>query len=62
MLTWHKLSFVKPYIRPMKIGIMFLVPARMGFITLGSEVFWRRRGGENLWARPVEFHFHDVIY
>jgi hypothetical protein len=33
----------------------------------GSEVFWcqsfrRRRGGENLWAWPVEFHFHDVIF
>ena len=36
-------------------------------ITLGSQIVWcqsfrRRRGGENLWARPVEFHFHDVIY
>ena len=28
----------------------------------GSDIFWcQSRGGENLWARPVEFHFHDVF-
>jgi hypothetical protein len=59
-------SFARP-----NFTLFSITPARKwfvrkigGLVPWGSEVFWcqrfrRRRGGENLWARPVEFHFYD---